>query len=56
MPRLIKKVFIGLLNAVVNGSNQTKCIVLNNQKHEIQPIINLYPNEYNQEFHYCLLF
>ena len=57
MPRLIKKVFIGLLNALVNRSNQTKCVVLNNQKREIQPtLINLHPNEYNQEFHHCLLF
>ena len=30
MPRLIKKVFIGLLNALVNRSNQTKWVVLNN--------------------------
>ena len=45
MPRLIKKVFIGLLNALVNRSNQTKCVVLNNQKREIQPtLINLHPN------------
>ena len=31
----------------------TKCISLNNQKCQIQPIlINLHPNEYSQEFHY----
>ena len=30
-----------------------KCISLSNQKCEIQPtLMNLYPNEYNQEFHY----
>ena len=30
-----------------------KCISLNNQKCQIQPIlINLHPNEYSQEFHY----
>ena len=29
---LIKKVFIGLLSGQVNGSNHTKCVLLNNQK------------------------
>ena len=45
---LIKKIFIGLLTGVFDGSNHTKCISLSNQK----CIINLHPNEYSQEFHY----
>ena len=50
---LIKKVFIGLLSGQVNGSNHTKCVLLNNQKCEVQPtLIDLHPNEYYQEFHY----
>ena len=49
---LIKKIFIGLLTGLVNGSNHTKCILLSNQKCEIQPtLIDLHPNEYSQEFH-----
>ena len=49
---LIKKIFIGLLSGLVNGSNHTKCILLSNQKCMTQPtLINLYPNEYSQEFH-----
>ena len=47
MFRLTKKLFIGLLTGLVNGSNHTKCISLSNQKCMIQPIlINLHPNEY----------
>ena len=50
---LIKKIFIGLLTGLVNGSNHTKCVLLSNQKCQIQPtLINLHPNEYSQEFHY----
>ena len=50
---LIKKIFIGLLTGLVNGSNHTKCVSLSNQKCMIQPtFINLHPNEYSQEFHY----
>ena len=42
-----------LLISIVNASNHTKCILLSNQKCEIQPtFINLHPNEYSQEFHY----
>ena len=42
---------IGLLVGLVNGSNHTKCVSLSNQEHMIQStLINLYPNEYNQEF------
>ena len=50
---IIKKVFIVLLNKIVNGSNYTKCVSLSNQKCMIQPIIiNLHPNEYSLEIHY----
>ena len=53
---LIKKIFIGLLTDLVNGFNHTKCVLLSNQKCMIQPtLINLHPNEYSQEFHYCPL-
>ena len=45
--------FIVLLRRIVNASNHTKSVSLNNQKCEIQPtLINLHPNEYSQEFHY----
>ena len=48
---LIKKIFIGLLTGLVNGSNHTKCISLSNQKCMTQTtLINLDPNEYSQEF------
>ena len=50
---LIKKIFIGLLTGLVNGSNRTKYLSLSNQKREIEPtLINLHPIEYSQEFHY----
>ena len=50
---LVKKIFIVLLSSIVNASNNTKCISLNNQKCEIQlTLINLHPNEYSKEFHY----
>ena len=50
---LIKKVFMGLLINIVNASNHAKCVLLSNQKCEVQPtFINLYPNDYSQEFHY----
>ena len=43
---------IRLLTGLVNTSNYTKCILLSNQKCEIQPtLINLQPNEYKQELH-----
>ena len=52
---LIKKTFIGLLTGLVTGSNHIKCVSLSNNKCMIQPaLINLHPNEYNQEFHYSL--
>ena len=46
--------FIVLLTSVVNNSNHTKCVSLSNEKCEIQPpnLINLHPNEYNQQLHY----
>ena len=50
---LIKKIFIGLLTDLVNGFNHTKCVSLSNQKRMTQlTLINLHPNEYNQELHY----
>ena len=50
---LIKKIFIGLLTGLVNGSNHTKCVSLSNHKCMTQPtLINLHPNEYSQEFYY----
>ena len=50
---LIKKIIIGLLTGLVNGSNHTKCVSLSNQSCMIQPTLtNLHPNEYSQEFHY----
>ena len=45
---LIKKIFIRLLTGLVNGSNHTKCVSLNNQKCQIQPdLADLHPNEYS---------
>ena len=49
---LIKKIFIGLLTGLVNRSNHTTCVLLSNQKYMTQAsLINLHPNEYNQELH-----
>ena len=43
---IIKKMFIGLTNGLVNTSNDAKCISLTNQKCDIQPTLtNLHPNE-----------
>ena len=40
---LIKKIFIGLLTGLVNGSNHTKCVSLSNQKCMTQPnLVNLH--------------
>ena len=53
MFRINKKMFIVVFSSIVNASNNTKCISLNNQKCEIQPTLtDLRPNEYSQEFHY----
>ena len=50
---LTKKIFIGLLTGPVNGHNPTKCVSLSNQKCMTQPnLVNLYLNEYTQEFHH----
>ena len=50
---LIKKVFIVVLSAIVNASNNTKNVLISNQKCKIQPtFINLHPNEYSQELQY----
>ena len=41
------------LSSIVNAFSHKKCVSLSNQKWKIQPtLINLHPNEYNQEFHY----
>ena len=45
--------FIALLSNIVNGSNHTNCISLNNQKCIIEPtLINLHFKKYSQEFYY----
>ena len=50
---IIKKMFILLLTSIVNTYNPTKFVSLSTQKCEIKPnLINLHPNECNQEFHY----
>ena len=50
---LIKKMFIGLTNGLVNTSNDGKCISLTNRKSDIQPTLtNLHPNEQSQELRY----
>ena len=55
MVGFIKKLSMGLLISIVNAPNHTRCVLLSNQKCMIQiTLINLYPNEYNQEFHYYL--
>ena len=44
---------MGLLINVVNASNHTICVLLNNQKCMIErTLIELHPNEYSQWFHY----
>ena len=50
---LIKKMLIGSVTGLTNGSNHTKCVSLSNQNCMTQPtLINLHCNEYNQELHY----
>ena len=45
--------FSGSLARIVNASNHTKCIVLNNQPCKARPtLIKLNPDEYNQGLHY----
>ena len=54
MFRLIKKMFIELLNSTASTSNHEKCVYFWNQEYIIQPtLINLHPNECSQELHYC---
>ena len=49
----IRKIFLGLLDSLVNASTHTKCELLSNQKFTTQrTIINLHPNEYMQRLHY----
>ena len=49
---LIKKILIVLWTRLLNGAH-IKCVSLSNQKSVIQPtLINLHPNEYDQEFPY----
>ena len=44
----IRKMFIGLLTSIINVSNHTKWVSLNNQECVNQPtLINLDPNEYS---------
>ena len=46
---LFKKIFIRLVTGLVNGSNHKKCVLLSNQKFEIQPaLINLHSNEWSR--------
>ena len=46
---LFKKIFIRLVTGLVNGSNHKKCVLLSNQKFEVQPaLINLHSNEYSR--------
>ena len=53
MFKIILKTLIVFLTSLVNGSNHTKCISLNNQKCKVQPtLINLHPDEYSQQLHY----
>ena len=49
----IKKLFIGLLAGLPSVSSHTECLSLSNQKCKAQPtLINLHPDEYNQELYY----
>ena len=53
MSELIKKLFMELLISIVKASNHTKRVSFTNQKCMTRPtLINYYPNEYSQEFHY----
>ena len=51
---IILKILIVLLTSILNVFNCTKRVSLSNQKCEIQAtLVNLDPNEYSQELHYC---
>ena len=44
--------FIGLLASVVNASNHTECVYVNNQQNITQPtLIKLNPNKFGQGLH-----
>ena len=48
---VILKIFVVLLSNIVNGSNHTKCVSLNNEKCMIQPtLVNLHPNKTVKNF------
>ena len=48
---LIKKIFMGLLTGLVNGSNHTKCFSLSNQKCMTRPTLyNLHPKNTAKNF------
>ena len=50
---IIKTILIVVSSGIVNACNHAKCVLLSNQKCQIQPtLINLHPNEFSQEFHY----
>ena len=50
---LTKKIFFILLTTTINACNHTKCVLFSNQKCMNQrTLINLDPNEYNQELRY----
>ena len=50
---LIKKIFVAFLTGLAFGSNHTNYVSLSSQKCMTQlTLINLHPNEDNQEFHY----
>ena len=45
--------FIGLLTSIVNASNHSKCVSLDNQQCKTQPtLINFHPNKYRQGLRY----
>ena len=51
---IINKMFMRLLISIVNASNHTKRVSWSNQKCMIRPIlINLHPDKYSHELHYC---
>ena len=53
MFRIHEKIFIKLLTSIINASNQTKFVSLNNQQFMTQPaLVIIHPYEYNQDFCY----
>ena len=46
---LLKNIYIELSTSIINGSNHTKCVYLNNQQCMNQStLIDLHPHEYTQ--------